>query len=108
MVFCICALLVPITPGRWAWISVRYLSEWSMLDVYVVALIVYLTQESELISLQLGAGTYVGFCYIPVMGVAVYVNELALKGAVERETKLHRRAHGPKEERREPIAVINV
>jgi len=85
MVFCMVALLVPLRPGRWMWVSVRYLSEWSMLDVYVVSMLIYLTQESDLITLDLQAGTFIAFAYVPVMIAAVLVNEKALRTAVENE-----------------------
>jgi uncharacterized paraquat-inducible protein A len=57
MVYCMLALLVPTHPSRWAWVAVRYLSEWSMLDVYVVSMLIYLTKESDRITLHLQAGT---------------------------------------------------
>jgi len=84
MVFIIGVLLVPVRPGRWCYATIRYLSEWSMLDVYVAAFVIYLSQQSELIDLQLTGATYLLFFYIPFMMAAVIVGEGAVRSAVEK------------------------
>lgn len=83
LLFCIFVLVAPVQPGRWCHVTIRYMSEWSMFDVFVVATIVYLSQEDRLIRVELHGGSYCAFLYLPVMVAAVVTTELVVKSVVE-------------------------
>jgi len=88
MLFCIAIQLLPLpTVDRWCYTTIRYLSEWSMYDVYIAAFVIYLCQESNLISLKLRPATYCMFFYLPFMVAAVVLSETSVKAAVEARLK---------------------
>ena len=95
MLFCILVLLVPVNPARWCHTTIRYLSEWSMFDVYVFALIIYLSSANRIIQLHLKPATYCMFVYIPFMFAAVIVAEGAVRQAVDTRFAAASRAVAP-------------
>ncbi|KAL1507301.1 hypothetical protein AB1Y20_008147 [Prymnesium parvum] len=85
MLFSIGVLVIPLRPGRWCYDGILRLSEWSMLDVYTIAMVVYLCQESSLITLRIKPASYCMFYYVPVMIPTVLVCVSAVKFAIKQQ-----------------------
>jgi len=86
------ALFVPTSePGRRrALRATRLLAEWSMLDVFALAMMLYLVEQSNFAKLDLLAGAWFVFLSAAVFSVGIWWSQRLLEAAVSRDAAADR------------------
>jgi paraquat-inducible protein A len=80
------ALYVPL-PHRWrrrCYLLTRYVAEWSMLDVFSLAMVLYLSEQSNFVPLIIREGTWFLFCSVVVFSVAILWAEFVMRRVIIR------------------------
>ena len=78
------SLYVPL-PRRWrrrCYLSTRYVSEWSMIDVFALAMVLYLSEQSNFVPLLIDKGTWFLFGSVVVFSGATLWAELVMRRAI--------------------------
>jgi uncharacterized paraquat-inducible protein A len=88
MVICLLmvALYVPL-PHRWrrrCYLSTRYVAEWSMLDVFSLAMVLYLSEQSNFVPLVIHEGTWFLFGSVVVFSGAILWAEFVMRRVILR------------------------
>eukprot|EP00327_Prymnesium_parvum_P017373 CAMPEP_0113268652 /NCGR_PEP_ID=MMETSP0008_2-20120614/21290_1 /TAXON_ID=97485 /ORGANISM="Prymnesium parvum" /LENGTH=408 /DNA_ID=CAMNT_0000117833 /DNA_START=19 /DNA_END=1245 /DNA_ORIENTATION=+ /assembly_acc=CAM_ASM_000153 len=81
--FCLFVLIAPVQPARWCHVTIVYLCDWSMLDIFAFAYVAYLLQEAHLVELDLQSGSYFLFVYPFIEGAAMLASEYVVRRNVE-------------------------
>lgn len=92
MVMLLVSLYVPL-PHQWrgrCYLTMRYVAEWSMLDVFSLALVMYLSEQANFVPLIIMRGTWLLFGSVVVFTGATLWAELVMRRAIlQRETDGH-------------------
>jgi uncharacterized paraquat-inducible protein A len=90
MLMLLVSLYVPL-PHQWrrrCYLIMRYVSEWSMLDVFSLALVMYLSEQDNFVPLVMMRGTWLLFGSVVVFSGATMWAEYVMRRAItHRETK---------------------
>ena len=80
------ALYVPL-PHRWrrrCYLLTRYVSEWSMLDVFSLAMVLYLSEQSNFVPLVIHEGTWFLFGSVVIFSGAILWAKFVMRRAILR------------------------
>ena len=86
MVMMLVSLYVPL-PHQWrrrCYLLMRYTSEWSMIDVFSLAMVLYLSEQSNFVPLIIKPGTWWLFCSVVVLTSSNLWAEFVMRRAVLR------------------------
>ncbi len=84
MVLLMTTLYVPL-PHRWrrrCYLMTKYTAEWSMLDVFSLAMVLYLSEQANFVPLQIGGGTWFLFGSVLVFAGATLWAEFVMRRAI--------------------------
>jgi uncharacterized paraquat-inducible protein A len=84
MLMLLISLYVPL-PRQWrrrTYLMMRYTAEWSMLDVFSLALVLYLSEQSNFVNLAIMPGTWYLFGSVVMFSGSVLWAELVMRRAI--------------------------
>jgi paraquat-inducible protein A len=74
-------------PRRWRrrfYLLMRYTAEWSMLDVFSLAMVLYLSEQTNFVPLEIKHGTWFLFGAVAIYTVAILWAEMVMRRAITR------------------------
>lgn len=86
LVLMLFTLFTPL-PRRWRrrfYLIMRYTAEWSMLDVFSLAMVLYLSEQANFVPLQIKHGTWFLFGAVAIYTIAILWAEMVMRQAITR------------------------